>query len=134
VHAILAAIDFAADPDTLRALAASHGRLVGAPADEIEAAIVAVAAALAHPLIRRAAGAPVVRREVPVVLNTSEGMLEGIVDLAFADPDGTWTVVDYKTDAELDGMQVTYEMQVRLYATAIAHATGTPARAALLIV
>jgi ATP-dependent helicase/nuclease subunit A len=135
VHAILAAVELdLPSPTTLRPIAAAQARLVGAPPDELEAAIQAVTAALAHPLLRRAATAPICRREVPVVLSTSEGMLEGIVDLAFAEADGSWTVVDYKTDAELDGLQVTYEMQVRLYATAIAHATGEPVRATLLIV
>jgi ATP-dependent exoDNAse (exonuclease V) beta subunit len=121
-------------------ITANHGRLVGAPPDEIAAAIAAVRAALGHPLMLRAAEAERhgrLRREVPVVLNTTEGMLEGIIDLAFAEPgaDGeTWTVVDFKTDAELDGLKFAYENQVRFYAAAIASATGRPASAALLIV
>jgi ATP-dependent exoDNAse (exonuclease V) beta subunit len=137
VHAVMAAIELHADAAAIRAVAANHGRLVGATPEEIEAAIVAVGAALQHPLLARAAAAQArgkLRREVPVVLSTSEGMLEGIVDLAFADEHDTWTVVDFKTDAELDGLQVTYEHQVRLYALAITAATGRPATAALLIV
>jgi len=133
VHAVLAGIDLAANDAEIRALAGSHGRLVGASRDEIDAAIVATAAALRHPLMRRAAAASALRREVPVAMSTTEGLLEGIVDLAFAEA-GTWTVVDYKTDAELAGQQQTYEMQVRLYALAIANATGEPANPALLIV
>jgi ATP-dependent exoDNAse (exonuclease V) beta subunit len=140
VHAVLATVDpapGATDGAALAALAESHGRLVGAPREEIDAAIASVTAALGHPLIMRAASAAELRREVPVVLSTDAGMLEGIVDLAFAErgADGTtWTVVDYKTDAELDGDRQRYEMQVRMYALAIANATGCPTRAALLIV
>jgi len=133
VHAILSGVDPAADARTIATLAAGHARLVGAPQEEIDAATTAVIAALRHPLLIRAAAADELRREVPVVLATDAGMLEGIVDLAFSEA-GTWTVVDYKTDAELDGDRQRYEMQVRMYALAIANATGRPARAALLIV
>ncbi len=133
VHAVLAGIPLAADAAAIATLAANHGRLVGATTEEIDAAAIAVAAALRHPLLKRAATADKLRREAPVVLSTSEGMLEGIVDLAFAEA-GVWTVVDYKTDAELDGQQQSYEMQVRMYATAIAAATGQTAHPTLLIV
>ena len=133
VHAVLAGVELGAEAAAIETLAVSPGRLVGATRDEVEAAAIAVAAALRHPLLRRAAAADKLRREAPVVLSTSEGMLEGIVDLAFAEGD-VWTVVDYKTDAELDGLQQSYEMQVRMYATAIAAATGQVAHPTLLIV
>ena len=44
-----------------------------------------------------------------------------------------WTVVDYKTDRELatEG-EDRYRRQVALYATAIARATGRPARGVLV--
>ena len=140
VHAMMASVDLHAEAVAIRALATNHGRLVGAPPDEVEAAILAVRAALGHPLMVRAAAAErlgKLRREVPVILNTSEGVLEGIIDLAFAESAGDgdrWTVVDFKTDAALDGLRAIYETQVRLYATAITTATGRPASAALLIV
>ena len=140
VHAVMAAVELDAGAAAIRAIATNHGRLVAAPREEVEAAIVAVEAALRHPLLVRAAAAQLrgtLRREVPVVLHTSEGLLEGIVDLAFAEPTDegdVWTIVDFKTDAQLDDLKATYENQVRLYATAIATATGRPASAALLIV
>jgi ATP-dependent exoDNAse (exonuclease V) beta subunit len=57
-----------------------------------------------------------------------------VVDLAFAeDREGAWTVVDFKTDVAT-GSKVAYEEQVRLYARAIAEATGRPARPVLLYV
>jgi ATP-dependent exoDNAse (exonuclease V) beta subunit len=132
VHAILAAVDLHA-PE-VRAIAANHARLVAASADELAAAIAAAEAAIAHPLLRRAAAAAELRREVPVALVTpADGMIEGIVDLAFAEG-GAWTVVDYKTDVELGDERAAYEAQVRLYARAIAAATGMPATPILLLV
>ncbi len=137
VHAVLAGIPLDADAVAIATLAQSHGRLVGATREEIDASATAVAAALRHPLLLRARAADNLRREAPVILSTDLGMLEGIVDLAFAEGD-VWTVVDYKTDAELgEGvafLQQSYEMQARMYAAAIAAATGQTAYPTLLIV
>ena len=58
-------------------------------------------------------------------------VIEGVVDAAFADADG-WTVIDFKTDAELGARAAIYRRQVALYARAIAQATGRPARGVLL--
>ena len=35
-----------------------------------------------------------------------------------------WTVVDFKTDAEIAGALSTYRRQVQLYASIVARATG----------
>lgn len=51
-------------------------------------------------------------------------LVEGVLDLAFEDGGG-WTVVDFKTDAEMAGDLATYRRQVRLYASMVARATGT---------
>jgi ATP-dependent helicase/nuclease subunit A len=132
VHAILAAVDLRSP--NVRAIATNHARLVAASPDELAAAIGAAEAALAHPLLVRAATATELRREVPVALATpADGMIEGIVDLAFFDA-GAWTIVDYKTDPELGVERAAYEAQVRLYARAIAAATGKPAVPILLLV
>ena len=58
-------------------------------------------------------------------------LVEGVVDLAFHD-DGTWVVVDFKTDRELDVALDVYRCQVQLYAQMVARATGAPARAVLM--
>jgi ATP-dependent exoDNAse (exonuclease V) beta subunit len=58
-------------------------------------------------------------------------LLEGIVDLAFEEL-GTWTVVDFKTDEELEVHVDRYKKQVGLYANAITLATGQPAKAVLM--
>jgi hypothetical protein len=113
-----------------------------------------VVAALAHPLLRRAAASAAaggLRREAPVILRLPDGGLaEGIVDLAFreaAAPDAAaaatagaadraprWIVVDFKTDRDLSARRPEYEAQLRLYTEGIRAATGEPARGALLVV
>ncbi len=144
VHAVLASVDLGAGEAEVRAVAASQGRLLGALPEEVAAAAAAAAAALRHPLLRGAARAAErggLRRESPVTLRLEDGTLaEGVVDLAFREPPdaargaGAWTVVDFKTDRELEARRAEYERQVALYARAVALATGEPARAILLVV
>jgi ATP-dependent helicase/nuclease subunit A len=138
VHAVLESADLAsADAAQLEALARHHGRIVGATAAEVAAAVEAGVAALAHPIVRRAAAAAArgeLRRETPVWLAQDDDVLaEGVVDLAFRE-DGAWTVVDWKTDRELGAQQAGYAAQVSLYVEAVARATGEPARGVLLVV
>jgi ATP-dependent helicase/nuclease subunit A len=137
VHAVLAAVDLAADAAGVEAAARAQGRLVGATPEEVAAATEAVRAALAHPLLRRAAesqAAGGLRRETPVLLRLPDGVLaEGVVDLAFREGQH-WTVVDFKTDRELGDQRSAYAAQVRLYARAVAAATGEPAHPVLLVV
>jgi ATP-dependent exoDNAse (exonuclease V) beta subunit len=142
VHATLAAVDLEADEAAARAMARAQGRLVGASDEEVAAAAAAVHAALAHPILRRAArSAPGggLRRETPVLLHLDDGTLaEGVVDLAFREQEGEerggWTVVDFKTDQEIASHRAEYEAQVRLYVRAVCTATGEPARGVLLAV
>jgi ATP-dependent exoDNAse (exonuclease V) beta subunit len=139
VHAVLAEVPLAADASQVAAVAALQGRVVAADVREIEAAAVAVRAALEHPLMIRAAACSEpgsLHRESPLLLQLEDGVLvEGIVDLAFREGDGVdrrWTVVDYKTDVEIEEHRSEYEAQVSLYAEAIERATGEPASAVLL--
>jgi ATP-dependent exoDNAse (exonuclease V) beta subunit len=94
----------------------------------VKAATAAVTAALAHPLMARARDAwraGRCRRETPVAWRQPDGdLVEGVLDLAFEDGGG-WTVVDFKTDAEIAAELATYRRQVRLYASIVARATGT---------
>ncbi len=137
VHAVLAAVPLEGDASEVEAVARVQGRLVGASEEEITAAVAAVASALEHPLLRRAAraaGEGGLRRETPVLMQRPDGVLvEGFVDLAFRE-DGAWTVVDFKTDREIDSERARYEVQVDLYAQAITAATSEPARGVLLMV
>ncbi len=135
VHAILATIDLDADPASLRETARVQGRIRGATDEEIASAQLLVEATLAHSLLRRAAAASRsgrCRREVPLTLKTQDEVLvEGVADLAFQEATG-WTVIDFKTDHDLKKGLGIYQDQVRLYARAVADATGQPAQAVLL--
>jgi ATP-dependent helicase/nuclease subunit A len=134
VHAVLAEVDLRASAAEVSRTAELQGRIVGASPEEIAAASAAAVAALAHPVVARAAASPALRREVPVFLKQADGRLaEGVVDLAFRDA-GAWTVVDWKTDAEIGARRSAYAAQVQLYADAIARATGERAEALLLVV
>jgi ATP-dependent exoDNAse (exonuclease V) beta subunit len=132
VHGLLGMVALDADRSAIASLATIEARLLGATAEETQAAVEAVVRALAHPLLRRAAGATRLEREAPLMLRLEDGTLvEGVVDAAFEEVGG-WTVVDFKTDVELDARGDEYRRQVDLYARAIAGATGKPARAVLL--
>ena len=131
VHAVLAQVSLHADEHAVHALAATCGRLLAATPVEVDAAQTAVCAALAHPLLQRAAGSLECRREVPVVHVLPDGTwAEGVIDLAFRESAG-WVIVDFKTDAEL-AEHGAYAEQVRLYMEAVRTATGEPTCGVLL--
>jgi ATP-dependent helicase/nuclease subunit A len=136
VHALLADLPISPSDDrVVEHLAAAHGRVLGAEAGEIEAAIAVVRRVAGHKVFAdaaRAASAGLCYRETPITLRLDSGVVvEGIVDLAYHDA-GEVVVVDFKTDRELEGAMDTYRRQVQIYAHAIALATGRPARAVLM--
>ena len=136
VHATLAIVPLSADRATIDALASVQGRILAATDEEIRAAIETVERVVAHELLRRARSAEArgaCRREAPVTITLKDGtVLEGVVDLAFEEA-GVWTVVDYKTDREIESSgDARYRRQVGLYASAIALASGQPATAVLI--
>jgi ATP-dependent exoDNAse (exonuclease V) beta subunit len=136
VHAVLATVDLDADRAGLADVAALQGRLLGATDEEVQATVETVARALAYPLLQRAAVAVRAgrcRRECPVALEHANGILiEGVVDVAFAEEEAGWTVVDFKTDVEVMGRLEEYRRQIGLYAEAVRAATGVMARGILL--
>ena len=87
---------------------------------------------LGHDLHDARAGAPrVVRRETPVSWLQKDGtLIEGVLDLAF-DEGGVTIVVDFKTDHELAAGESRYRAQLQQYVSAVARATGGPARGIL---
>jgi ATP-dependent exoDNAse (exonuclease V) beta subunit len=140
VHGILAAVDLNSNLEEIDAMTRVHGRLVGATEAEIEAAVHTVVAALAHPIMRRAASvaASNLRRETPILFRREDGtLLEGVVDLAFREEvmdSAGWTVVDFKTDQEFELRRDEYTTQVGLYALAIEKATNSSAAGILLVI
>ena len=136
VHAVLASVPLDAGPDTVRATAALHARVLGATDDEAAGATDLATRALAHPILGRAATAArrgLCRRETPVAVEIDGVLVEGVVDVAFRDTaDGPWTVVDFKTDLQIGARREDYMRQVALYAHAIAEASAAPVEAVLL--
>ena len=135
VHATLAAVPLDADANRVTELTTLYARVLGASPQEKEAAAAAVQSALMHPLLVRAQKAATqgqCRRETPMTLTVEDGSLvEGVLDLAFYEK-GTWTVVDFKTDLELEKEVENYKRQVGAYAASIEHSTGAPCTAILL--
>jgi ATP-dependent exoDNAse (exonuclease V) beta subunit len=69
-----------------------------------------------------------------VTLKLQDGrLLEGVIDMAYVDG-GVWTIVDFKTDADVGERRAQYERQLQWYAYALAQLSGIPARAFLLSV
>ncbi|WP_437288216.1 UvrD-helicase domain-containing protein [Sorangium sp. So ce406] len=139
VHAVLAEVDLRAGEDEVRVVAAAQARLLGAPSEELDAAVAAAVAALEHPLLRRAAESAArgaCERETPLLLRLEDGTIaEGVVDLSFRESVGdvgVWTVVDFKTGSDAGTAHAAQEAQVRLYVQAIAEATGERARGVVL--
>ncbi len=135
VHAVLAVTPLDATAEQVGEIAVLQGRILGATDKEVTAAGALVVPVLAHPILARARGcvtAGACRREVPVTMQADDGtVVEGVVDLAFHEG-GTWIVVDFKTDRELEATLDVYRRQVQLYARMVARATGEPARAVLM--
>jgi ATP-dependent helicase/nuclease subunit A len=136
VHAVLAQAPFGATASERWELARVEARVLGMSEAEAGEAAAVVERLFAHNLLVRARVADArgaCRRETPITCTLRDGLVvEGIVDLAFEEQ-GVWTVVDYKTDRELASVgEDRYRRQVALYASAIAQATGQPARGVLV--
>jgi ATP-dependent exoDNAse (exonuclease V) beta subunit len=134
-HAILALVPLDATRAVVDAVAAQQATILAAEPEETVDAARLVAAALSHAAfaaLRTAAASGRLRREVPVALAEPDGaIVEGVVDAAYETEAG-WVVVDFKTDADPGESLDAYLGQVRLYARAVATATGRPATGKLL--
>ena len=75
-------------------------------------------------------------REVFVSTKLGDRLVEGFIDLLIDAPDGI-TIVDYKTDRlttkQVQELMPEYEVQLGLYAWAVAETTGKPVREATLL-
>jgi ATP-dependent exoDNAse (exonuclease V) beta subunit len=132
VHTILRDAPLDADRAILEPLAEIHGRLLGATAEEVNAAIDAAAATASHPLLVEARRAPRMHRELPIILKLdSNRVLEGIIDLAY-ETEGCWHIVDFKTDADIAANRAHYERQLLWYSLALSRLNNAPVRAHLL--
>jgi ATP-dependent helicase/nuclease subunit A len=136
VHETMLRIRFDAPREEIERVVSSVARMVGAGTDDAETAAGAVASALGSAVIRAAASAVEVRREYPVLATLDDGTTaEGIADLAFRTETGSaahWTIVDFKTDADLSARLPEYRAQIAIYLRAIRAATGKPANGVIL--
>jgi ATP-dependent exoDNAse (exonuclease V) beta subunit len=138
VHAVLADTPFSAGRPALEALADHHARLLGRTEEEARAAAEVAGRVLAHAILKRVHAAEKrgrCRRETPISRLLPDGvLLEGVVDVAFEESGG-WTVVDYKTDREIEAAgEDRYRRQLAVYASAVAQATAMPCAGILLVV
>ena len=135
VHAVLAVVSLDASEDHVRAVATMQARILAAGADELEAAVRTATTVLAHPLLQRARAAAATgrcHREMPVTWRAPDGALvEGTIDLAFDDEQGA-TVVDFKTDRELDADAERYRRQLTIYCRALEALRGITPRGVLM--
>jgi ATP-dependent helicase/nuclease subunit A len=132
VHTILR--DVPMEGTGIKELAEVHGRVIGATDQETQDAMTAVSEALQHSLLDRARKSKLCRRELPVLLKLEGNrILEGVVDLAFEE-NGTWHIVDFKTDTEIGSSRKRYENQLRWYCLALARLNNAPVEAHLLAV
>jgi len=124
VHLLFRDASLAASHASLQQLAKTHGRLLAATDEEIDAAAAAVFDALQHSFLGRAGRSIRVHRELPLTARTTDGSIfEGVVDLAFLES-GRWVIADFKTDADSPGRQSRYRRQVGWYMRAMEQITG----------
>ena len=126
VNALISIVTLVSNGEHIEEIARLQGRILGASTEEIVSAAEVAETVLACPLMQRARDAAArgdCRREVPITLREPDGgLVDGVIDLAFLD-DQTWTVVDFKTDRELQSSLSDYRRQLMLYALAIRTAT-----------
>jgi ATP-dependent helicase/nuclease subunit A len=134
VHAVLATVPLSADPGSIERIARLHGKILGASPAEVASATSVVDVALKHEIMRQAAECDRhgrCRRETPVTLADGDVLTEGVIDLAYEDSE-VWTVVDFKTDEEIEQHLPRYKKQTALYAKAVEQATGKRTAAILM--
>ncbi len=73
-------------------------------------------------------------QELKIAVPFGDKVLEGVVDLLFREDDNTLTIVDFKTDVSVSEARLnSYWEQLRLYAEAVAGATGSRVTSAKLL-
>ena len=127
VHAALAAIDLK-NTEEAPAIVAALGARHGVSADLVAAAVQRVERALKGPVLARARAARWVAREWPVTAEVEGALVDGRIDLVFEDGEGL-VVAEFKVEGDPDDAGE----QARLYAQAVARATGRPVREVLVV-
>ncbi len=135
VHEIMLRIPLDAREDEIRRIAINVGRILAVDED-LDAAVSVVRGALGSNTIAAALRACELHREFPIIAKLDDGtLIDGIADLVFrteAAGESRWTVVDFKTDADLAPRIADYRKQVAAYMRGIEAATGLAADGIIL--
>jgi ATP-dependent helicase/nuclease subunit A len=127
VHRLLELSDFSR-PESVRLIAPALAPGFPLSKEAVKRAEAQAEAALSLPIMREAARAARVFREVPISYIEEDRLLEGVCDLAFEDEKG-WVVVDYKTEAIAEDQVLAqashHAAQLRRYARGLALATDS---------
>ncbi len=127
VHRLLELADFS-NPESVRKIAPALAPAFPLTKEAVARAEAQAEAALSLPIMREAARAARVFREVPISYIEEDRLLEGVCDLAFEDEKG-WVVVDYKTEAigedQVLAQASHHAAQLRRYARGLALASGS---------
>ncbi|MBK5257011.1 MAG: UvrD-helicase domain-containing protein [Vicinamibacteria bacterium] len=127
VHRLLELADFS-KPDSVRRIAPGLAPSFPLTKEAVARAEAHAEAALSLPIMREAARAASVFREIPISYIEEDRLLEGICDLAFEDEKG-WVVVDYKTEAIAEDQVLAqaahHAAQLRRYARGLALASNS---------
>jgi ATP-dependent helicase/nuclease subunit A len=127
VHRLLELADFS-KPESVRKIAPALAPAFPLTKEAVSRAEAQAEAALSLPIMREAARAARVFREVPISYIEEDHLLEGVCDLAFEDEKG-WVVVDYKTEAISEDQVLAqashHAAQLRRYARGLALASGS---------
>ncbi|HVM59251.1 MAG TPA: UvrD-helicase domain-containing protein [Verrucomicrobiae bacterium] len=121
VHDALEMVDLAATSVRQRAQIEQFVAHTGLSDNEKRRAVALAGAALDSELMTRVRRAQQVCRELPFSHVTSDGLMEGKIDLLFCEH-GRWVLVDYKTDARVETEK--YTPQLRAYAAALQRVAG----------
>ncbi len=134
VHAVLQTVDLVTGAGLDEAVAAQA--LAEGVVEHQEVVSKLAKSALASPLVTRAAASENWREMFVGTVKDDGQVLEGFIDLAFREEDGSLHVVDYKTDAVPVGAIPSrvqyYAPQMHAYATALNAATGLAVKTTLL--
>ncbi len=127
VHRLLELADFS-HPESVRLIAPNLAPGFPLSKDAVKRAEAQAEAALSLPIMREAARASRLFREVPISYIEEHRLLEGVCDLAFEDEKG-WVVVDYKTEAISEDQVLAqashHAAQLRRYARGLALASDS---------
>jgi ATP-dependent helicase/nuclease subunit A len=135
VHTVLESLDLGSAGEA-HGRAAAVARSTGLPESSARAAAAMIERSAGSEILRRAANATKVWRELPFCVSCDGGFMEGKVDLVFED-ERRLVIVDYKTDevteVGLEAASQRYKRQATAYAVALSSVSGLPVAEVVLL-